>query len=132
MVNYEYLFVAENLIERNKNRLNENRDPKTQEVDDLFYWIMSRLEWCVQGCWPAKQSHTVKVEKYKQYDDGRILLKHGRVSEYLSEYIKGNEFQNVMEEVANIFNNIGKNEEKGYYYYAICFEGELIVHMLTD
>lgn len=129
MVNYEYLFVAENLIERNKNRLNENRDPKTQEVDNLFYWIMSRLEWCVQGCWPAKKSHTVTVEISRTYDNGSVLLKHGRVSEYLSEYVKENEFHDVMEEVANIFNEIGKNKEKGYEYDAVCFESELIVHM---
>lgn len=30
MVNKEYLFVAENLVERNKNRLNTECDPKKQ------------------------------------------------------------------------------------------------------
>lgn len=45
MVNEKYLLVVENLVERNKNRLNVERSPKEQETDELFYWIMSRLEW---------------------------------------------------------------------------------------
>ena len=85
MVNEKYLIIAENLAERNKNRLNTERSPKEQETDELFYWIMSRLEWSVQGCWPAKTSHSVAVKISRWYDDGRALLEHGKVSDYLSE-----------------------------------------------
>lgn len=85
----------------------------------------------MQGCWPAEKSHTVKIEISRRYDDGRVLLKHGRVSEYLSEYVTGKKFHDVMEEVVDVFNEIGRNEEKGYKYQAVSLERELIVHMYT-
>lgn len=138
MVNEKYLLVAENLAERNKNRLNTERSPKEQETDELFYWIMSRLEWSVQGCWPAKTSHSVTVKISRWYDDGRALLEHGKVSDYLSEYVKGEEFYAVMNDVANAFNEIGKSDENGYHFYATCIlpeyiteTAELTVHMFT-
>ena len=138
MVNEKYLLVAENLAERNKNRLNTERSPKEQETDELFYWIMSRLEWSVQGCWPAKTSHSVTVKISRWYDDGRALLEHGKVSDYLSEYVKGEEFYAVMNDVANAFNEIGKSDEKVYHFYETCIlteyiteTAELTVHMFT-
>ena len=138
MVNEKYLLVAKNLAERNKNRLNTERSPKEQETDELFYWIMSRLEWSVQGCWPAKTSHSVTVKISRWYDDGRALLEHGKVSDYLSEYVKGEEFYAVMNDVANAFNEIGKSDENGYHFYATCIipeyiteTAELTVHMFT-
>ena len=103
MVNEKYLIIAENLAERNKNRLNTERSPKQQETDELFYWIMSRLEWSVQNCYPAKTSHSVTVKISRWYDDGRALLEHGKVFDYLSEYVKGEEFYAVMNDVANAF-----------------------------
>ena len=126
MVNEKYLIVAENLAERNKNRLNTERSLKEQETDELFYWIMSRLEWSVQGCWPAKTSHRVAIKISRWYDDGRVLLEHGRVSDYLSEYVKGEEFYAVMNDVANVFNQIGKSDEKVYHFYATCILPEYI------
>lgn len=138
MVNEKYLIVAENLAERNKNRLNTERTPKEQETDELFYWVMSRLEWSVHGCWPPKTSHSVTIKISRWYDDGRALLEHGKVSEYLSGYVKGEELYAVMNNVANIFNEIGKSDEKGYHFYATCIlseyiteTSELTVHMFT-
>lgn len=138
MVNDKYLFVAKNLAERNKNRLNTARSPKEQETDELFYWIISRLEWSVQGCYPAKTSHSVTIKTSNCYDDGRVLIEHGRVANYLSEYVKGEEFYAVMEDVADIFNEIGKSESEGYHFYATCILpenmtgiAELTVHMIT-
>lgn len=58
MVNEKVLLVAENLAERNKNRLNTERSSKEQETDELFYWIMSRLEWSVRGC-AGQQKHLI-------------------------------------------------------------------------
>ena len=139
MVNEKYLLVAKNLVDRNKNRLNAERSPKEQETDQLFYWIMSRLEWSVQGCWPGKTSHSVTLEVNCLYDDDRVLLRHGRVSEYLSEYVTGEEIYTVMKDVANIFNEIGKSEENGYHFYTtstftentISYSTKLTVHMIT-
>lgn len=138
MVNEKYLFVAENLAERNKNRLNTNRSPKEQETEELFYWIISRLEWSIRGCYPARESHSVTVKISHWYNDGSVLLEHGRVSDYLSEYVRGEEFYTVMNDVANIFNEIGKSDENGYHFYATCIlpeytteTAELTVHMFT-
>lgn len=138
MVNEKYLLIAENLAERNINRLNKERSLKEQEIDRLFYWIMSRLEWYVESCSPAQRSHTVTIKISYLYDDGDVLLEHCRVSDYLSEYVKGVEFYSVMNEVANIFNEIGKSDEKGYQFDATCIiptneieSAELTVRMFT-
>lgn len=138
MVSNKYLFVAENLVERNKNRLNTERSPKEQEVDELFYWIMSRLEWSMQGCCPAKKSHSVTVITSHWYADGSVLLEHGVVDNYLSKYVNGKEFYAVMKDVANIFNEIGKSKTNEYHFYAICIlpknvtgTAELSVFMTT-
>lgn len=135
MVNENYLLAVKNLTDRNKNRLNAERSPKEQETDELFYWIMSRLEWSIQGCWPAKTSHNVTVEEGFVSNDNSVLLEHGRVSQYLSQYVTREEFYSVMQEVANVFNEIGKSEEAGYNFYAVCFTGNgrssLTVNMAT-
>lgn len=139
MVNEKYLLIAKNLAERNKNLLDTNRSPKEKEIDRLFCWIMSRLEWSVQGCSTTQTSHSVKVKTHYWYEDGSVLLEQGRVSEYLSEYIDGEEFYDIMKAVADIFNEIGKSDENGYHFYAICCipenkteTAELIVQMIIN
>ena len=135
MVNENYLIAAKSLADRNKNRLNTKRSPKEQERDELFFWMLSRLEWSVQGCWPAKEIHNVTVKQGYCCDDNRVLLTHGKVSEYLSQYVTRDEFYSVMQEVADIFNEIGKQEENGYAFYAVCFtsnrNAELTVNLTT-
>lgn len=137
MVKEKYLLRAESLAKRNKNRLNENHTPKEKETDELFYWIMTRLEWELQGS-STQTSYSITIKEDYLYSYGRVLLEHGRVSEYLSEYVKKEEFYAVMEDVANIFNQIGKSEEKGYQFYATCLipnnkneMAEMTVHMIT-
>lgn len=134
MVNENYLLVAESLVDRNKNRLNSTRSPRQQETDRLFYWIMRNIEVSVEGCWPAKKYHYVSVTKTRLYDDGSVLLSHERVSNYLSQYVKDKEFYSVMEDVANIFNEIGKFEENGYKYSANFYPKtcSLIVRMYAE
>lgn len=114
MVEVRYLLAVEILARRNKNRLDTNRSPKEQETDKLFSWIMSRLEWSVENCCPAKEYHSVTVS-VGFGACGHALLKHGEVAKYLSEYAysEGEKFYDVMEDVANIFNEIGKS--KGEY-----------------
>lgn len=138
MLNKKYLFAAKNLSDRNRNRLNKDLSPEEKEKEQLFYWIMSRIEWSAQGCWPAQQSHRVRIATEHLYEDGQILLAHGKVSEYLSEYVRGYKFCSVMQEVCNIFNEIGKSEENGYHFWAtfVLPEGkienaEFIVNMAT-
>lgn len=135
MVNEKYLLVAKNLADRNKNRLNTERSLKEQEKDELFYWIIGRLEFSVQGCSPGKASHHITVKQVPFYDSNRVLLEHGRVSQYLSQYVTREEFYSVMQEVAETFNEIGKQEKDGYDFYAVCIttdgKAELTVHMTT-
>ena len=120
MVKKSYLLAAKKLTDMNRNRLNTKRSPKEQERDELFYWIMSRLESSVQGCWPAKTSNSVTVEEDIVPSDNHVLLKHGRVSHYFSRYCTGEEFYSVMQEVANVFNEIGKTKVDGCSFYAVC------------
>lgn len=120
MVNENYLLVAKSLVDRNENRLNTELSPREHEIDDLFFWLISRLEWSIRGCWPAQKSHIVKVTEDYCYDDNRVLLKHGRVSDYLSTYVSRNEFYYVMQEVADIFNKINEQLESDYFFYADC------------
>ena len=78
MVNENYLLVAKSLVDRNENRLNTEISPREHEIDDLFFWLISRLEWSIRGCWPAQKSHIVKVTEDFCCDNNRVLLKHGR------------------------------------------------------
>ncbi len=105
MANANYLLVANNLVDRAKNRLNTKRDPKQQETDQLFYWILSRLEWKMEGYFPAKNSISVTIRE-EGYCGNAILLKHGNVANYASTYVNGEEFYSVMKEVAEIFNEM--------------------------
>lgn len=137
MVKEKYLLQAEILAERNKNRLDTNRSPKEKETEELFYWIISRLEWSVQGCWPGQRGHTITVQAYIYNPDGGVLVEHGRVSKYLSQYVNNEEFFTVLNDIANIFNEIGKSKSKEYQFSAIFSPPgrngicELTVHMYT-
>ncbi len=88
------------------------------------------------GCHSAQMSHSVTIKS--NWCDGRVLSEHGRVANYLLDYVKEEEFCAIMKDVANIFNEIGKSESKGYHFYAKCFipediteTTELTVHMIT-
>ncbi|MCI8361769.1 MAG: hypothetical protein HFJ41_01200 [Clostridia bacterium] len=132
MVNEKYLLAAKKLAERNKNRLSTNYSLKEKETDELFYWIMSRLEWHVQGCWPAKKYHDLIIYITRGDKDEKVLLNHGRVSGYMSQYVKGEIFDDVIKDIVNIFNEIGKNEEEGYSFSAKYLEGTFVIHMVTE
>ena len=123
MVNKKYLLVAKNLADRNMKRLDTTRSEKEQERDELFYWVMSRVEWSIQGCWPAKASHSVTIEEMPlEYTfEQRVLLAHGNVSQYLSQYVNREEFYSIMQEVAEIISKMGNMEKDGYSYYARCY-----------
>ena len=113
---YEYISCAKNLATRNKVRLNSSRSSMEQETDDLFYWIMSRLEDSVGNCQPAQRFHKVIVETSKPIsDDDYVLLQDGKTSKYCSRYVKGTDFLFVMDTVIGIFNSIGKTEEYSYH-----------------
>ena len=136
MVSKKYLLAAKGLADRNKNRLNTKRSPKEQERDELFFWLISRLEWSVQNCWPAKKFHNVTVKEGYCHDKNRVLLEHGKVSQYISQYVTRDEFYSVMQEVADIFNQISKREDGENHFYAVCFptdrNAELTVNLATN
>lgn len=119
----------------NKNRLNPQCNPKEQEMDELFYWVMSAIEFSVHSCWPAKTSHSVTLREPWFSDDERVMLEYGDYPPYVSQYVTREEFYSVMQEVAEVFNEIGKNEEDGYHFWANCYTGNgsasLTVNMCT-
>ena len=134
MIDEKYLLASKSLAERNKNRLNTELNPKEKEREELFFWILSRLEWSIQGCWPAKNFHSVTVEGYFR-DRKYVVLKHGTISQYVSQYVTRNEFLSVIQDVVDIFNKIGNQEEDEYEFFAICFTTdrniELTVNLTT-
>lgn len=112
----EYISCARNLATRNKVRLNTSRTPMEQETDDLFYWIMSRLENSVGNCQPAQRFHQIIVTYKPNSNDDYGLLKDGEISKYCPRYVKGSDFYYVMDDVVGIFNNVGTSKE--YHYHA--------------
>lgn len=136
MGNEKYLLVAKNLADRNKNRLDTERSPKEQEKDKLFYWLISRLESSMEGHRPPKTYYSVTVKETSCYGVDAVQLKHGIVSNYLSEYVSRNEFYTVVEEVVKAFNEMGELQKIGYYFSATCLKEQgdisITVHMATE
>lgn len=135
MANRYFVSATKNLARRNRNRLNLKRSPKQKETEELFYWVLSKLEWKVQRCWPAQSHHSIKVQEPYPSDSKRVLLKFGRIDSYQSQYVTREEFYEVMQEVVNIFNEIGSDNKGNYNFWATynTYNGSSIsVHMTTN
>lgn len=122
MVKENYSLVAKCLADICKNRLNEELSLRERETRELFFWIISRLEWSVVNCWPGQMYHQIRISEGYSSDHNKVCLKHGSVSKYISHYVMTREeFYTVIHDVVDIFNEIGKHGEDWYHYYAICF-----------
>lgn len=136
MANKYFVSAAKNLARRNRNRLNLKRSPKQKETEELFYWLLSKLEWEVQRCWPALGHHFVKIQEPYPSDSERVLLKFGRIDSYQSQYVTREEFYEVMQDVVLIFNEIGF-DDKGKYDFWAAYDNthngsSITVHMTTN
>lgn len=120
MVNEKYLLVADNLAQRNKNRLNVERSLKEQETDELVYWLFRQIEGSVQcGSWPPKKSHMIVVSEDGDCRRKNAMLTNGKRELYCSVMDKA-EFYTVMEEATSIINEIGENRKNEYELHAKC------------
>lgn len=117
MVKEHYLLSAKNLNSINRIRIDSSRSLIEEETDDLFFWIMSRLEESIISCTPARNHHNITVS-VDYWEDDYPILKCGQKS-YCPMHVKGNTFYDVMQNVVNIFNDIGKSKSHGYYFNAI-------------
>lgn len=121
MVNEKYLRAVESLTDSNKIRLSPERSPREIEKDKLFYWIISCLEGYIKDCHPAQTSFSITIKEEYFFNNDYVLLKCGRFSKYLSHYVTKKEFYSIMQEVRNLFNEIGENKEYGYSFHAVYF-----------
>ena len=134
MANRYFVSAAKNLARRNRNRLNLKRSPKQKETEKLFYWVLSKLEWDIQECWPLRHCF-IKIQEAYLPDSERILLKFGMTDLYQSQYVTREEFYEVMQEVVYILNEIGF-DDKGTYKFSAVYNNQnsssIIVHMTTN
>lgn len=49
MVKLNYLMATKNLVDRNRNRLDMQKDKKEKETEEMFYWLLNRMEAGIQG-----------------------------------------------------------------------------------
>lgn len=100
MSNKNYQDFAEVILRRSQERLNPNLTLAQQEESSFFCWLMSRMLWRIEGCWPAKEQNQIELKAYT-VPDGRVRVEHGRVSEHWTDInLKAEEFYDIMEKVA--------------------------------
>lgn len=115
-----YLKSALSLIERYRNRLNNNIPAREMEVEELFYWVLSVVEKYTTTNWFHNDGGFCIIAKGTMLENsnGKIVLEHRAAGNYVSQFVFGDEFISVMEEVTSLFNEIG--EESGGTYKAKC------------
>lgn len=103
MVKLNYLFAVKNLLDRNRNRLDMQKDKKEKETEEMFYWLLSRMEAGIQGQYSP--SYTVDVT----ISPKRIRLKEESTGAvYVPQYICGRaEIYEIIQNVVNICNEVG-------------------------
>lgn len=135
-MNEKYLSAVENVAMRNIARLrkeeipkpkfvnikNEGLGPTGMEKEEIFYWLLSRLDWTAKNCWPAQEYHSITVKEDFEVLGTALrskILRHGSVSKYHIKFISVALLVCVMMDIADIFNEIGKRD--GYYFWATCY-----------
>ena len=101
MVEKHFLTAAKNTAERSKQRLEKESDQISKEVESLFHWILSRIEYRIENSENPSKFYSLEIS-------------------YYSAFTKGQDFFNVIVEVSRIFNEIGISKEGGYSYYSVC------------
>lgn len=120
MVEKHFLTAAKNTAERSKQRLEKESDQISKEVESLFHWILSRIEYRIENSENPSKFYSLEIKEAFRYEDGTVLIEDGKDSSYYSAFTKGQDFFNVIVEVSRIFNEIGISKEGGYSYYSVC------------
>ena len=117
MASFEQKIVAEVVRERGRKLLkrDDDRSKKELEAERLYFWIISRFAYEMEETYPAKKSFKMTIEeKVPVSQNGEIHLRHGLVAEYHSQYIFGNEFNDVLTRVKCTLNSMD-----GYHAYVL-------------
>ncbi len=103
MIKLNYLIAVKNLLDRNKNRLDMQRDKKTKETEEMFYWLLSRMEAGIQGQYSPVYTVdiTISAERVRRREDSTGAV-------YVPQYIYSrSDFYEVIQNVVNICNEVG-------------------------
>lgn len=136
MVKRDFLSAAKILANRNKRRLDENISPKEQEVEDLFYWLLSLLGNTSRTLLPASKEYFVSVTELYPYEDEHFPTLTYRSFEltdsYRACYVRREDFFDVIEEVTTIFNEISEYNKGNFKYWALHTGSSLTVYVSID
>lgn len=135
MYTQKTLQEVKNLVQRNKDRLTTKYyDPKFREKEELLFWVLSLLYLSINGKQPASGFHCVYINEIPA-EDGSVLLEYKKSIQYKSRYVGEKDFYKVIEDVANILNELGNDSPSKFTITAIApiKEGSaaLIVRLFT-
>ena len=134
MVNEKYFAAARTLADINKELINTEKSPREREKDTLFYWLMSRLQWEIQSCYPPKNFHLLIIKEQASYYKDVVLLGHGSIANYISQYVKREQFKEVVKDVKKIFDEIEEKRNKEFCYHmtiSLNPKIEITIHMVV-
>ena len=106
MIKLNYLLAAKDLLDRSENRLNTERAPEEKETEEMFYWVLDKLERSIRFSLQAEaRRHSVAIT----IPSNRIILKDGIFGEgYIPKYVCArDDFLAVVQNVVDIFNEVG-------------------------
>lgn len=112
MIKLNYLIAVKNLLERNQNKYNKERDDVEKDKEDFFYWILRLLEHEMDRKYPhAPDTIWVNIWERESFGHGSNTF---FVEEVVGEadayfpHLPRNQFTKVIEETVELFNQIGK------------------------
>lgn len=106
MLSEMYLLRAKSFSEM----VNSNYDPIEYDTRQLFYWVTHLLDMSLYSVAPIwSRPHFIKVELTEWFYENAVL-RYGQLSLYGAK-VKGKDFYTVMNNVSNIFNELGNTIE---------------------
>lgn len=106
MIKKNYLDYSLILLNSAQLRLTPNITNKEKEIDRLFSYCMSRLTWDIDSFSEPKKSCILDLKQSYPHRPDTVTLCHGRLSTYTSKFVENNEFYFIIQEVADIFNDV--------------------------
>lgn len=104
MIKKDYLDSSVILANCAKSRLNPSITNEEKEIDNLYFYCLSRLAWDMNSSSEPKKSCMVDLVQYCSHGNN-VTLFHGRISAYTSRFVTGSEFYSRIQKVADIFND---------------------------
>ena len=103
MFKLNYLFAVKNLLDKSRDRIYIQQDNKENEAEELFYWILGRMEAGIQN--QRSPVYTIDVT----ISPKRIRLEEERTrAVYVPRYVREwSELSEIIQNVTNICNEVG-------------------------